>query len=516
VSLFLGGIGPAAKSGRLGSGWNPFVFYYSYNQISKRGVGDVVDFFIPDSEHSTHEVTASPNGDLYFTQPHVDKIGRISTDGVYKLYSMPSGSYPHGLRFDANGDLWTSFEELDQIAKIDPLSGEVLDTISVAFPSAEMGAVGPHGLAIDSDGNIWYAGKPGDVVGKVNPVTRVNTQFQVQSGDHVPKQQGELGANSPINIYVDDQNQAWYVNLLTNSIGRVSTSGQISTFAITGRSTNNARPINVFQGPDGYIWVTQEGDNSASLASDSVAANGGIARFDPLTSSFINYAQPENKGAGGWLGAEPDTLWFQYQENALVRIEVGTSGITSQKDYPLPVLESKRTGHRITSGPDGNMWFTSLYSDTVSRITTDAEGIGVYSFTDKITGSQYLTALSSEKNSLLAQDSLYEFGSQVFLSEKAHAGITRTTRMKNRATGEFAWAANKTDIKAFKKAGFAKIGLDFAVYASPSSADHLIPIYHGTDANMTIHAWNPDPINLRNSGFTDVEIAWYSRPSVLG
>ena len=354
------------------------------------------------------------------------------------------------------------------------------------------------------------------LLARLIPLPTVNTQFQVQSGDHVPKPHGELGANAPINIYLDRQNQAWWVNLLTNSIGRVSTSGQIATFEITGRPTNNARPINIFQGPDGYIWVTEEGDNSSSLSPNSEAANGGIARFDTLTNTFINYAQSGNKGAGGWVGTEPDTLWFQYQDHALVRIEVGNSGIVSQKDYPLPALDTKRTGHRITSGPDGNMWFTSLYSDTVSRITTGAEGIGVYSFTDKITGSRYLTALSSEKNSLLAQDSRYDFGSQIFLSEKFNAGVTRTTRMMNLATKEFAWAANQSDIKAFQKAGFYKVGLDFAVYSSPSPGKDLVPIYHGTDANMSVHAWDANLTSLQKSGFTDIDIAWYSRPTAIG
>ena len=161
----------APNLGEIASRLNPFRSDYSYRQISKRAVGDVADFFIPGGEHSTHEITTSPNGNLYFTQPDVDKMGVISSEGVYKLCSMPTGSNPHGLRFDSNGHLWTSFEGLDQIAKIDPLSGKVLETISIAFPSADMGAVGPHGLAIDLDGNIWYTGKTGDVVGKVNPVT---------------------------------------------------------------------------------------------------------------------------------------------------------------------------------------------------------------------------------------------------------------------------------------------------------------------------------------------------------
>jgi streptogramin lyase len=80
------------------------------------------------------------------------------------------------------------------------------------------------------------------------------------------------------------------VNLQTNQIGRIDPQNQMSLFEIEGFDTDNTRPINVFQGPDGFIWVTIEGDNSPS-AENTQQSLGGIARFDPSTETFEAYPQ---------------------------------------------------------------------------------------------------------------------------------------------------------------------------------------------------------------------------------
>ena len=85
-----------------------------------------------------------------------------------------------------------------------------------------------------------------------------------------------------------------------------------------------------------------------------------------------------------------NSVWFQYQEEALVRLTVDDSGRTDQQTFPLPDI-GKRVMHRIAQGPDGNMWFTSLAADVVSRLVTDQQGLPVYSFDQKHTGDQYLS-----------------------------------------------------------------------------------------------------------------------------
>ena len=50
----------------------------------------------------------------------------------------------------------------------------------------------------------------------------------------------------------------WFTNQGTNSIGRITTTGQITTFTGTGIS----RPDGITAGPDGNLWFTNYGNNS--------------------------------------------------------------------------------------------------------------------------------------------------------------------------------------------------------------------------------------------------------------
>src|SRR5580692_892467 len=93
--------------------------------------GDVIEFAIgypetkdPPSAHhcsthessahhgSTHEITHHRNGSdvLWVTGQKYDTLVKLGTDGRTSLYSMPPGSGPHGMAFDAAGRLWLTLE----------------------------------------------------------------------------------------------------------------------------------------------------------------------------------------------------------------------------------------------------------------------------------------------------------------------------------------------------------------------------------------------------------------------
>ena len=243
-------------------------------------------------------------------------------------------------------------------------------------------------------------------------------------------------ASAPIYVDIDDDN-AWFVNLQTNQIGRIDPQGQMRLFEIEGFDTDNTRLINVFQGPDGFIWVTIEGDNSPAVENTQQSL-GGIARFDPTTETFEAYPQKLSKGAGVVLGVKDSSVWFQYQEEALVRLTVDDSGRTDQQTFPLPDI-GKRVMHRIAQGPDSNMWFTSLAADVVSRLVTDQQGLPVYGFDQTQTGDQYLSALPMEWTHLLQPESGYDSPDPLFLSPSAGDEVIATSRFWDRLTGQTVW-----------------------------------------------------------------------------
>lgn len=127
---------------------------------------------------STHEITYNRNGGktLWTTAPNYSEVVSIGMDARFKFHQMPDKAMPHGIAFDAAGQLWVSFEHLTghgghsgrtdeyngQIARLDPVSGKVLQRYNVN--------TNPHGLGIGPDGKtVWFSGKTKRTVGYLRP-----------------------------------------------------------------------------------------------------------------------------------------------------------------------------------------------------------------------------------------------------------------------------------------------------------------------------------------------------------
>jgi hypothetical protein len=80
--------------------------------------------------------------------------------------------------------------------------------------------------------------------------------------------------------------------------------------------------------------------------------------INPTTHVVIDYALPSIFGGGSgpcWITSGPDgNLWFTYYNSQYIGKINPTTLATSA--YPVPTYE----GYAITSGPDGNIWFSEL------------------------------------------------------------------------------------------------------------------------------------------------------------
>src|SRR5690606_11408455 len=61
---------------------------------------------------STHELTWDPDDPdhLWVTGQNMDTLARVTLDGDITYHPMPEGSGPHGIVYDANDQLWVTFE----------------------------------------------------------------------------------------------------------------------------------------------------------------------------------------------------------------------------------------------------------------------------------------------------------------------------------------------------------------------------------------------------------------------
>ena len=503
-----------------GEWWSEAAFQDFFTSVVERELVNVIDYNVHlDSDkdvYNTHEIYAGPDGMVYFTQSMHDRVGRLTLDGRVELFELPKGSYPHGIRFSEDGRLYVTLEDFDQIVELSKRDGSIITTYSVAFDNPQTeGVVGPHGFAIDPQGKLWYTGRTSDVLGWVDPATGEHRRFELPTRAAIAPNFNhdaiKPAASAPINIEFDQVGNAWFVNLQTNQIGRIDLNDELSLFEIEGFGTDNTRPINIYQGPEGFIWVTIEGDNSPELVG-SQQSLGGIARFDPASETFTAYPQTLSKGAGGVVGVKPDSVWFQYQENDLVRLDVDESGRRDQTVFPLPDIGSRnRVMHRIGQGPDGSMWFTSLNADLVSQIATEEQGLPVYSFDASSTRNQYLSSVPQEWTLLLSESSGAEEPDPLFLSTADLSDSVSTSRFRDQITGQTVWTADPTERFIWSQSfRYQYIAEDFRVFDEIDDAQNLIPVYRTFDDQARVFRWYVDPLSVDSADHASANIAWFA------
>ena len=132
----------------------------------------------------------------------------------------------------------------------------------------------------------------------------------------------------------------------------------------------------------------------ASTATRVTNGRGAVANTEPslagtveVTPDATEFGLPSPGGAPWWITTGPDgNLWFtEYFGNRIGRI-TPTGTIT---EYGLPSADSRPRG--ITPGPDGNLWFTEYFGNRIGRITPAgtiteyAAGLSANSFPTDIT-----------------------------------------------------------------------------------------------------------------------------------
>ncbi len=312
---------------------------------------------------STHELAFDPrSGDLWLTGQLDDAVVRLTPSGQLTFYPMPTGSGPHGIAFDAAGQLWVSLEFSGEVVRLDA-QGRVSARYDVHLACAGCAAPlnpHPHGLAVGPDGKtIWFTGKATGTVGRITPDGQVRT-FPL----------GTVGS-VPIYIEAGPDGNLWVTELVGNAIARVTPTGQVREFPIP---TTGSRPIAIVPAPGGdAMWFSEEAGNRVAR----IAPDGRITEY-PLPKTQNNVIL-----AGLAFDARGD-LWVQQyvdENNAspagadhLIRMDrrLLTAPPGDLSDVPLTyvaVPTRQTVMHRVIRGPDGTLWFTELLADRVGHLT---------------------------------------------------------------------------------------------------------------------------------------------------
>jgi formylglycine-generating enzyme required for sulfatase activity/streptogramin lyase len=299
-------------------------------------------FPLPTADAGAQGIAAGPDGGIWFTQRHANKIGRIALAPPHTLseYPLPTPeSGPYAIAAGPDGKMW--FTELpgDRIGWIDARSPGRISELSIPTSKSWTRAItaGP-------DGNVWFverASRIGRVV--VGPFPEIGDFSLPRSG---------TAAND---VAAGPDGNLWYA-ANDGIVGRVLAIWPESIQEIQ-LQTKKADSSIIVTGSDGNLWVAQSG-------------TGTIARIRPVapyavTELRLPGAPAEPKG----LCASPGHLWLSRAgRSAILQIEVAPP----HRIREIAVPESIGPPEEIAFGSDGNIWFTAPAGNSVGRLSLEA------------------------------------------------------------------------------------------------------------------------------------------------
>jgi virginiamycin B lyase len=224
--------------------------------------GAIAEFPVPTNGRPAY-IARGPQGDneLWFTDQQNARIGRINSQGIFDTsYPVPTPYASLGdITAGPDGNMWFLENTVHQIGRVTP-DGQITE-----FPVNTGGMSLTH-IVSGPDGALWFTGI--EVSGQAT-VGRITTDGHVTTFQ-LP---GAENFHSPSGITVGPDNALWMTEPYGNEIVRMTTTGQVHEFT-TGISPG-AFPVNITTGPDGNLWFTEPGINSVGR----ITPQGSVTEF---------------------------------------------------------------------------------------------------------------------------------------------------------------------------------------------------------------------------------------------
>jgi streptogramin lyase len=277
-------------------------------------------------------IAAGPDGAIWFTEPgyggSAGKIGRLSVDGVYKEFALPSDSGPQYIATGPDGNLWFTEASSSKIGRITP-DGAVKE-----FALAS--GAGPNGIVAGSDGRLYFTEFNSS---KIGAITTTGTISETAT---------KVSFVGPRKIIAGADGNLWYTGYFGDSIGFQSPDGV--TKGSFDTPTAWSAPGDLVQGPDGNVWFTE-------------GAADKIGRLNIATGTIKEFSLPIGTAPHSIVAAEDGNLYFSAEgTNQIGRVTTGgsVSFLTGLGQISNPT--------EMTIGPDGNLWVIEGTINQIDRI----------------------------------------------------------------------------------------------------------------------------------------------------
>jgi virginiamycin B lyase len=182
--------------------------------------------------------------------------------------------------------------------------------------------------------------------------------------------------SEPRHITLGSDGNMWFTesNIDVSQIARIDASGTITEFVVP---TRLSQPDDIVAGPDGALWFTAV-SGFPDFFIGRVTTNGQFTGFAPPCDNPDEACSVVPQG----ITSGPDgNIWFtENTRNAIVRLT--PSGVFTFFTIPTPGANP----HGITVGPDGALWFAEFNGNKIGRINPSAKRPTITEF-GPVTGS---------------------------------------------------------------------------------------------------------------------------------
>jgi streptogramin lyase len=288
----------------------PYRFRPAPEELEDRRVPSTFNTFdLPTANSAPATIVTGPDGNLWFTEANGDKIGRITTAGVVTEFAVPTAaSGPTGIAVGPEGNLWFTEANAAQIGRI-TTAGVVTE---FHLPTA---GYKPVSITAGPNGALWF--------------TEVNAN---NAATDLPSSQ------PPVFLPTHQQ-------VFGGKIGRISTAGAVTEFAIPTGADPNGTPNGITTGPDGNLWFTER-NASDNPAIGRLTPGGTFTEFSVGSTLFTQ--------SGSITAGKDGALWFTDPGYPTSVDRITTTGTVTGSDAPDAVDATRG----IVMGGDGNFWYT--------------------------------------------------------------------------------------------------------------------------------------------------------------
>jgi virginiamycin B lyase len=233
---------------------------------------------------------------------------------------------------DAQGNIWVGEMVTNQLARIDPQTGQVTEWTPPG------GKYNIMATAIDRQGNVWFTEQAANYIGRFDPATKTFKTYPLDTAI-APRM-------APQDLAFDVHGQLWFT-LLGGRIGRLDpTTGAIQSWKIPVPSgATRSYPFSLAITPSG-IWF-------------GYLNGGAVGRLDPTTGKVTLLPLANHQAAVYAMAADASgRIWFTEMQPAILGSIDPATGKVTERATPNIVGDPSILYGLVTTG-DGSVWFAS-------------------------------------------------------------------------------------------------------------------------------------------------------------